>query len=171
MVTKRVSETRERILQAASEAVLHSGAGGLRVDSVAQAANANKRMIYHYFGDKEGLIRAVHGSYAQKLNASTSRLSDDSRRIFTQLLAEFGAPLESETTASAAELSDAMQVLLPILMRNEGVIAPVLDISPAQWRTFSTDVMNMMFVALSSKADSTKQNKPRYRMASTSRLR
>ena len=32
---------------------------GLRVDRVASLAKINKRMIYHYFGDKEGLAAKV----------------------------------------------------------------------------------------------------------------
>ena len=36
-----------------------NGLGGARVDEIADRANANKRMIYHYFGSKEGLFQAV----------------------------------------------------------------------------------------------------------------
>ena len=31
----------------------------MRVDAIARSAGANKRMIYHYFGDKDGLYLAV----------------------------------------------------------------------------------------------------------------
>lgn len=51
--------TRARILQAARQEFANLGLGGARVDEIAERAEANKRMIYHYFGNKEGLFRAV----------------------------------------------------------------------------------------------------------------
>ncbi|MEM9549985.1 MAG: TetR/AcrR family transcriptional regulator [Pseudomonadota bacterium] len=51
--------TRARILAAAKVEFATSGLGGARVDEIALRAEANKRMIYHYFGSKEGLFQAV----------------------------------------------------------------------------------------------------------------
>ena len=51
--------TRARILQAAKAAFAEKGLGGARVDEIAARAKVNKRMIYHYFGSKDGLFLAV----------------------------------------------------------------------------------------------------------------
>lgn len=51
--------TRERILAAATSEFAEHGFAGARVDRVASAADANKRAIYDYFGDKHGLFAAV----------------------------------------------------------------------------------------------------------------
>jgi TetR/AcrR family transcriptional regulator len=51
--------TRERILSAALEEFAANGFAGTRVDAIAGRAAINKRMLYHYFGNKEGLFRAV----------------------------------------------------------------------------------------------------------------
>jgi AcrR family transcriptional regulator len=51
--------TRARILEAATREFSRHGLGGARVDRIAERAGANKRMLYYYFGDKEGLFRAV----------------------------------------------------------------------------------------------------------------
>jgi AcrR family transcriptional regulator len=51
--------TRERILSAALKEFAAHGFAGARVDVIARHAEINKRMLYHYFGDKEGLFRAV----------------------------------------------------------------------------------------------------------------
>ncbi len=51
--------TRARILAAAKKEFATSGLGGARVDVIADQAKANKRMIYHYFGSKEGLFQTV----------------------------------------------------------------------------------------------------------------
>jgi len=52
-------QTREQILQAAFGEFAANGLGGARVDTIAERAKANKRMIYHYFENKEGLFQAV----------------------------------------------------------------------------------------------------------------
>ena len=51
--------TRMRILQAAKKEFAQLGLAGARIDTIADRAKANKRMIYHYFGNKEGLFSAV----------------------------------------------------------------------------------------------------------------
>jgi AcrR family transcriptional regulator len=51
--------TRRRILEAAKGEFAERGLGGARVDAIAERAETNKRMIYHYFGGKEPLFRAV----------------------------------------------------------------------------------------------------------------
>jgi AcrR family transcriptional regulator len=51
--------TRSTILGAATGEFATKGLGGARVDEIARRAGVNKRMIYHYFGDKEGLYLAV----------------------------------------------------------------------------------------------------------------
>jgi TetR/AcrR family transcriptional regulator len=51
--------TRERILSAALKEFALNGFAGARVDAIAQRAAINKRMLYHYFGNKERLFREV----------------------------------------------------------------------------------------------------------------
>ena len=50
--------TRQKILEAALEEFARYGLGGARVDRIAARARANKRMLYYYFGDKDGLFLA-----------------------------------------------------------------------------------------------------------------
>ena len=51
--------TRSRILAAATSEFAAYGIAGARVDRIAAAAQANKNMIYIYFGSKEQLFDAV----------------------------------------------------------------------------------------------------------------
>jgi len=51
--------TRLNILTAATVEFSDKGLDGARIDKVASRSGVNKRMIYHYFGDKEGLYLAV----------------------------------------------------------------------------------------------------------------
>ena len=51
--------TRTAILRAATAEITAKGLSGARVDAIAKRAGINKRMLYHYFGDKQGLYLAV----------------------------------------------------------------------------------------------------------------
>lgn len=51
--------TRAAILKVAVEEFTTKGLTGARVDHIASRSGVNKRMIYYYFGDKEGLYLAV----------------------------------------------------------------------------------------------------------------
>ena len=57
--TRDSTRTRAAILDAATREFTAKGLSGARVDAIAERAGVNKRMIYHYFGDKEGLYLAV----------------------------------------------------------------------------------------------------------------
>jgi AcrR family transcriptional regulator len=51
--------TRQRILEAATAEFSTAGLAGARVGRIADRAQANQRMIYAYFGSKDGLFDAV----------------------------------------------------------------------------------------------------------------
>jgi AcrR family transcriptional regulator len=51
--------TRENILAVARAEFAQNGLSGARVDAIAARTHTTKRMIYYYFGSKEGLYRAV----------------------------------------------------------------------------------------------------------------
>jgi AcrR family transcriptional regulator len=53
------SATRQRILAAARTEFAAHGVAGARVDRIAAEAQANKRAIYDYFGDKDALFAVV----------------------------------------------------------------------------------------------------------------
>jgi len=58
--------TRRNILEIATEEFAANGFSGARVDDIAARTNTSKRMIYYYFGDKQGLFVAVlEAAYAR----------------------------------------------------------------------------------------------------------
>ena len=59
MATRDPTRTRDRILDAALEEFSARGFSGARVEAIARRAPVNKRMLYHYFGDKKSLFREV----------------------------------------------------------------------------------------------------------------
>src|SRR5881392_1822529 len=58
-ISRNPERSRERILAAAFQEFAAQGFAGARVDNIASRAGINKRMLYHYFGDKESLFREV----------------------------------------------------------------------------------------------------------------
>jgi AcrR family transcriptional regulator len=52
-------ETKRNILEVATAEFSAMGLAGARVDAIAERTNTTKRMLYYYFGSKEGLYEAV----------------------------------------------------------------------------------------------------------------
>ena len=63
----RSDQTRQRILEAAEQVFSEKGLDGARVDEIAALAGSNKRMLYAYYGSKEGLYGAVLRQVYQRL--------------------------------------------------------------------------------------------------------
>ena len=66
--------TSASILAAAVTEFTEKGYAGARIDSIAATSGANKRMIYHYFGDKDGLYLAVLESAYVDIRSSEAGL-------------------------------------------------------------------------------------------------
>ena len=83
--------TREAILAAAQNEFALKGLSGGRVDEIARRARANKRMIYHYFGSKQGLYLAVLERVYEGLRGSerTLELADLEPEAAIKRLIEF----------------------------------------------------------------------------------
>lgn len=66
--------TRQDILNVATEEFASAGFSGARVDTIAERTRTSKRMIYYYFGGKEGLYLSVLEKVYGELRAAESRL-------------------------------------------------------------------------------------------------
>ena len=71
--------TRDKILKAATRVFAQYGYQGGSVEKISRAAKSVDRMIYYYFGSKEGLfIEVIEGIYRQMNEAETRlRLNTD----------------------------------------------------------------------------------------------
>ena len=67
-------KTKLRIMAAATVEFAKMGLGGARVDVIATRANVQKRMMYHYFGNKETLYRLVLEEAYAKFRAAEAAL-------------------------------------------------------------------------------------------------
>ena len=75
--TRNPKRSRERILAAALKEFAAKGFAGARVDLIARRAAINKRMLYHYFGNKERLFREVLRLKMAERQAWAETLSGD----------------------------------------------------------------------------------------------
>lgn len=90
--------TRQRILSAAVKEFAAEGYSGARVDAICKRARANPRMIYHYFGDKDGLYVTVLEHVLSELRREELKLEVDHvapltgmMQLFNFIHAHFGA--------------------------------------------------------------------------------
>ena len=66
--------TRQNIIEVASQEFALNGLSGARIDEIAARTRASKRMIYYYFGDKEGLYLSVLENAYRMVREGESKL-------------------------------------------------------------------------------------------------
>ncbi|OHU23892.1 TetR family transcriptional regulator [Mycobacteroides chelonae] len=62
-----------KILDAAVRVIATDGVRGLRIEKLAAEAGVSAALIYHYFGDRSGILRAA----LDAINANAQRYTDD----------------------------------------------------------------------------------------------
>lgn len=199
MVTK-ISENAEAILEAAAWHMREHGDGGLRINEVAATARCNKRLIYHYYNNREGLVLAVYQRQANILFRQDSGLSASTQRFLKSLLHQCEPQIRIETDRGSTPISaldhtetvqtalgNALVILVPLMLREMvqngiGFMRNAsLDVEDLQ--KVASELVGGLVVDPTSGSDSAlgsvppevskrsqTSSKPRYRMASTSRL-
>lgn len=76
--TRDPDRTRGRLLRAAIRLFSQRGYDGVAVDQIVAAAGVNKRMVYHYFGSKDGLYSEVLSDVFNRLAALELKVVGDS---------------------------------------------------------------------------------------------
>lgn len=105
MANRDPEATKARILAAAVREFSAKGISGARVDAIAARAKVNKRMLYYYFGSKEGLFREILRRRLLEGSArlQASRVSDPDR------LAERTARQVGETQYTRLTMWEALE--------------------------------------------------------------
>jgi AcrR family transcriptional regulator len=75
--TEKGRATRARIIQAAAELVTERGVAEMSLDEVGARAHASRSQLYHYFEDRDDLIRAVVYATTSAVLAAQDGLLDD----------------------------------------------------------------------------------------------
>jgi AcrR family transcriptional regulator len=95
---RNADRTRERILHGAIAEFAAKGYSGARVEAICRAARANPRMLYHHFGDKDGLYLSVLEEVIGELRREELKLAVDNvdpvagmMQLFDFIHGHFGA--------------------------------------------------------------------------------
>ncbi len=70
LMIKDSERTRAEIIEVATKEFSQRGYSGGRINEIAERTRTSKRMIYYYFGGKEGLYRAVLFEHYRRLRAN-----------------------------------------------------------------------------------------------------
>jgi AcrR family transcriptional regulator len=77
MLVKDAERTQADILKEATKEFSRKGYSGGRINEIAKRTRTSKRMIYYYFGSKEGLYKAVLFEHYRRLRADEGELNLD----------------------------------------------------------------------------------------------
>jgi AcrR family transcriptional regulator len=75
--TDKGRTTRARIIKAAAELVAERGVAEMSLDEVGARAHASRSQLYHYFEDRDDLVRAVVDATTSTVLAAQDGLLDD----------------------------------------------------------------------------------------------
>src|ERR1700722_1165162 len=84
--TRRADQTRMAILRAAIHEFSTNGLAGARTDTIAEAAKANKALLYYYFKSKRGLYVAAIEEVSKAVAESTLAALDPKHSAGERLL-------------------------------------------------------------------------------------
>lgn len=118
---------REAILNAALALFARDGFSGARMDEIAQAAGYNKALLFHYFGDKLGLYRAL-------MERTKTRLFERFEGVLAEGLPD-GAPVTAERLTHV--LSTVMTVLFDAYIERPEIARIMAWEAAEGWQTFS----------------------------------
>jgi len=74
--TSRGRATRARVVAAATELIVRRGVAATSLDDVRAVASVSKSQLYHYFADKDDLVRAVVAATIDGLLGGQPQLAD-----------------------------------------------------------------------------------------------
>ena len=136
--------SRQRIIQAAQQELLHSGTSGLRMEVVAQKAEVSVPLIYKYYGNRDGLLTEVlsqlyDGDSYQKLSAYADVFLemqnpsiDDIAILFATVQQEFRMPgrwQRLQILAASVELPELQSRLAEIHLEHQKQVISSLAVA------------------------------------------
>ena len=152
-LTSRGAATKLRIVEAAASLAYATGAGRMNLDEVMEASGTSKSQLYHYFEDKDALVREVIGLQTNRvLQANAVHLdcldSFQALRAWRDVMVAAnragggigGCPIGSLANELAAQSEDARNLLVEsfeawsriietglVRMKERGRIVPSAD--------------------------------------------
>ena len=107
-----MSDTRTRLLDAATRVLLDQGAQALTLDAVAAAASVSKGGLLYHFPSKQALIAGMVGRLVGRFDEALARAGDEPGAATRAYLEATIAPVAEEDGADAASASDSVTAAL-----------------------------------------------------------
>jgi len=140
--TVRGEATRQRIIEAAAEIVYAKGAAGMSLDDVMEASRTSKSQLYHYFSDKDALVREVIDLQTRRiLDANAAHL--DTLDSFEALRAWCGMMVQANRTVGSIGGCPLGSLANELSMQSEEV-RPALANGFEAWRTLIAEGLARM---------------------------
>ena len=161
-------KTRQRLIEVTAQAMAQYGEAGVRVDRIAAESGVNKRMIYHYFGDKNGVCTTV---LALQISALAPMLNEAQLTLLRTRLASSlpnGVELVNEQVSEPSHSAQTGRrpgvIVLRALLDAQGAVPP-FDESSADWRALTTRLCQLAFVDHFAASPSGKETPPKQRFS------
>jgi AcrR family transcriptional regulator len=154
-MSTKSDNNRARLLHAATLDICRYGEAGARVDRIANAAELNKRLIYHYFGDKTGLADAVYGAALETLLAAKAAIGRTTRGLLAAANASAPTGVSSAERRPAGSPSasdsanDGLHVAAVIVLHRL-ITEPMLPTSTLDQRAWVRASVELMSLAMPS---------------------
>jgi len=146
------AEARERILLSAERLFAAKGFAGTTVRDIAKAADLNLAMIHYYFGNKDGLYRAIfeqNVSAVQRMLSEAAGLTGSSRarltrfvRAYTRFLCRHPhfARISQQEILNGGKI--AREVFRPQVARNYAIFRALVDegVRSGEFRSVDVDM-------------------------------
>ncbi len=121
-----MSDSKEKIVEAAIEVFAHKGKHGTRMEEIAALAGVNKAMVYYYFSTKENLFKAV----VEKIQTVQFKSVADK---IEYIMAHYKSPVDKLTECIRAHFdavsknSSFAKILLEALVSNPEYIHEAME--------------------------------------------
>ena len=148
------------MIESARTEILLYDKEGARVDRIAERAGVNKRMIYHYFGSKEGVYQAILQRQLYLLSVASGPMPNILRLVCDSYLSEIGNAWVEKPIFQQAELSvttEDFRVATIICLRaflsletrgsmeSSKTLIFIKDVSPEERADLFAAMMNLVF--------------------------
>jgi len=90
-----MSETRERLIETATELFLGKGYGSVGTSQICASAGVNKGTFYHFFPSKSDLVIVAIEKYSESISDAFVRISQSSSTPSNKLVALFEVPAKA----------------------------------------------------------------------------
>lgn len=142
---ERSKNSREKILLAALELFVLQGYSKTSTREIADRAEVNLSSIKYYFGDKEGLYKAVYNEpvMTSKRDIDDIGVSDSVEQVLTAIFSDFIRPLKESAHIKMCIKLRMREMIEPTGLRNADVDCEIMPYYAALFNVIKREINQM----------------------------